>query len=546
MAAEPTGSRIAVAGPAAVAVIALLALAASVTSLGNGFAYDDVHIIVNNPHVHSLAQPWHRFAEQYWPPEVGVGLYRPVTILLYAMQWAAQGGQPLAFHLVSVLLYACVAILVLLVARRLLPAPAAFAAAAIWAVHPVHVEAVANVVGQSEIVTALWMLLAVLLYLRAREVGPLGVRQEIAISGLYLLACLSKEHGLVLPALLLAFEFTVLKRQPFTAGLRRFYLQLALIGIAFFAVRTTVLGALAGDLPPYWMTGISTGQRWLTMLAIVPDWIRLLCWPAHLQADYGPRELELATVFGPGQILGLVLLASLAILALVVRRSQPVITVGLAWTAIALLPTSNLLLPTGIALAERTLFLPSVGICMVFGAVVAYALARRWRIVPIALWAVVVAGLIWSGWRQPVWKDNPTLFHQMTLDAPLSYRAHWGYGSMLFDKGDKDQGFRELQIAHSLYDRDSGLLLEMARDLRNAGRCQGAVPLYRQAIAVTPSDELRWGTRTMLILCLLDLRDFPAAKAEARRGQQAQLMASQFRNLERYADSLATAGTAKP
>jgi hypothetical protein len=546
MATDPVPARGVLAGPGALALIAGLATAASVTSLGNGFSYDDIHIVVNNAHVHSLAQPWHRFLEPYWPLDTGVGLYRPITILAYALQWVAGAGRPLIFHLTSVLLYGMVAVLVLLVARRLLPATAAFAAAGLWAVHPVHVEAVANVVGQSEIVAALALLAAVLLYLRAREHGALPRSVEAAISVLYVVACLTKEHGLVLPGLLLALEFTVLESRPYAPGLRRFYLMLAAIGLAIFAVRTEVLGALAGDLPPYWMAGVSAGQRRLTMLAVVPQWVRLLLWPAHLQADYGPRELEVATQFGAGQVVGILLLTSLALLAWVVRRRQPVITLGLVWTAIALLPTSNLLLPTGIALAERTLFLPSVGVCLALGAVVDLAGAHAPRQRRVALPVLLLAGLSWSAWRQPVWKDNLTLFHQMTLDAPLSYRAHWQYGSLRFDQGQKEQGFREMQLARSLYPRDTGLLLELARRLRNVGACPPAVPLYRQAIEVTSSDPLRAEIRTVLIDCLLTQNDFAGAKAEARRGQEAQIMASEFKQLEHDADSLAAATSKAP
>ncbi len=532
---------------AAVLLVGVLALAAAATSLGNGFSYDDIHIILNNPAVHSLSHAGHRLLERYWPPEVGVGLYRPLTILAYALQWAAGAGEPFVFHLTSVVLYALVAMLFLVLARRFLPPAAALAAAALWAVHPVHVEAVANVVGQSEIVAAIWLFAAALVYVRGREHGALGPVAEAAILVLYIFASLTKEHGLILPALLLALEFTVLESRPYAPGLRRFYLLLAACGLACFAVRTAVLGDLAGDLPPYWMVGISTAQRWLTMLAVAPQWIRLLLWPAHLQADYGPRELEVATGFGATQVVGLLLLIAIALLAWTIRRRQPVITLGILWAAIALLPVSNLLLPTGIALAERTLFLPSAGICLALGAVLdGLASQYEWKRLRVIVAVLVAAGLGWSAFRQPVWKDNMTLFHQTTIDAPLSYRAHWGYGSMLFDQGEREQGFREMEIARSLFPRDTGLLLEMARRLRNAGACQAAIPLYREAMAVTTSDDLRWGTRTVLILCLLDLHDFAAAKAEAVEGQKQLIMASQFRHLAQYADSLAAVPPARP
>ncbi|MGZ5494695.1 MAG: hypothetical protein ACXWHG_13910, partial [Thermoanaerobaculia bacterium] len=75
-----------------------LAIAASITSVTNGFAYDDVHIILENGRAHSLARAWEFFAASYWPPERGGDLYRPFTMLGFATQWALGGGSPLAFH----------------------------------------------------------------------------------------------------------------------------------------------------------------------------------------------------------------------------------------------------------------------------------------------------------------------------------------------------------------------------------------------------------------------------------------------------------------
>ncbi|MFI5210258.1 MAG: hypothetical protein ACHQ2E_07435, partial [Gemmatimonadales bacterium] len=106
--------------------VAGLALAASLTSLGNGFAYDDQFIIVTNPRVHDLAGAWRLFGQTYWPPDRGSGLYRPVTVLLFAGQWAVGQGSPLVFHLVNVLLYAGLSALVFWCALALLPAGAAW------------------------------------------------------------------------------------------------------------------------------------------------------------------------------------------------------------------------------------------------------------------------------------------------------------------------------------------------------------------------------------------------------------------------------------
>ena len=98
--------------------IAALALLASATGLGNGFAYDDRFIILENKRAHSLSAPWRLFGETYWPNIRGAALYRPLTILLYAAEWVAGGGSPLVYHVVNVGLYAVVAVLVLWLSLR--------------------------------------------------------------------------------------------------------------------------------------------------------------------------------------------------------------------------------------------------------------------------------------------------------------------------------------------------------------------------------------------------------------------------------------------
>jgi hypothetical protein len=175
-----------------VGLVVLVALAGSVSGLGNGFAYDDIPIILENPMVGSLHAPWEYLSDSYWGPSRGNSLYRPLTIAMFSLQWAVGGGAPFPFHLVNVLLYAGTAVAVLMLLRALLPSWAALLGALVWAAHPVHVEAVANVVGQSEMLAGIPMLVAVTLYLRARRRGEFGARTLGAILGCYALALLSR------------------------------------------------------------------------------------------------------------------------------------------------------------------------------------------------------------------------------------------------------------------------------------------------------------------------------------------------------------------
>ena len=127
------------------AVTAAVVVAAA--SLRNGFAYDDVPLVVENARVTTLLPPWEYLGLPYWP---NGGLYRPLTVSFMALLWKLGGGAPWIFHAANVALHALATGLVYLLARRLM-APWATFAALLFAVHPVHVEAVANAVGLSEL-----------------------------------------------------------------------------------------------------------------------------------------------------------------------------------------------------------------------------------------------------------------------------------------------------------------------------------------------------------------------------------------------------------
>jgi hypothetical protein len=536
--------------------VAGLALAASLTSLGNGFAYDDNLAILINPRVHTLASPWQAFAQSYWPVDRGGGLYRPLTVLLFAVQWAVGQGSPFLFHLVNVLLYAGLSALVFWCALALLPEGAAWLVAALCAVHPVHVEAVGNVVGQAELTTALAVVLAVGLYLRwrlAAPEAPLSGRRVGLLGLLYLAACTTKEHGIVLPGLLLAAEATVLAAGPpwraRVRQLRPLYLLLALLALAFLAVRTSVLGSFAGDLSAQSFQSLGAWPRLLTMLALVPQWIRLLYWPAHLQADYSSQETrvihtpDLAVVFG-----ALVLLSAVGV-AIRVRRDQPVVAFSVLWVLIALFPTSNLVIPTGIVLSERTMFLPSIGAMLVLGDLG----SRLWprvsqatpfvRLLAVAgLGCLLAAAALRSAARQPVWANDEVLKAHMVIDAPRSYWAQWLYGDYLYHTDRLAEGERHMRLAIELEPDNAYIQMLLGQRYQDHGFCQPAVQYLARAVELTPE---RWRTRLRLIRCQLDLGRLDDARAQIRTGLAVGLSPSDFKAALRSVDSAAAVGGAR-
>ena len=527
-------------------VVAALALGSGAAGLRNGFAYDDLHLVVRNPAVHDLPTLPSRFLETYWPA-VPLGqagrLYRPLTVVAFALQWAIGHGSPFSFHLASMLLYVLVSLLVYAVARRLLPIGPATLAAALFAVHPVHTEAVGNVVGQGELLAAAWLLAGTVLYLDSRRVG-LGTGRLAGIALCYGLACLAKEHAVLWPILLVPLSLGLPSgRTP--AESRENALRLGLILgvelVVYLSLRQAVVGGFAGDLPhPIWR-GTTIAVRAVTMLAALPVWTRLLLWPAHLQADYAPQELTLATSLGPAQLGGLMLLGLLALLLLVTWRRIPVAAAGIGWTVLALAPVTNLLTPTGIVLAERTLFLPSVGVVLLIGALVARfgvtLKGEHWARPALGAGCILVLALgLWrSAARLPVWRDNTTLFGATVADAPLSYWAwrNWAGDLVLHDRPVEARAAYARSLA--LFDRDPTVYDDLASFERREGQCDRAVPLFRSALAI---DSTRFMTLSRLIGCLTTLGEYDAARAEARAaiagGQE------EFRSLLQLIDSVST------
>jgi hypothetical protein len=510
--------------------LALLAIASSAVGILNGFTYDDRPVMLDNPFMHDLHGLWRVLTQSYWPQNWGGDGYRPITSLAFKLEYALSGGSSAVVHGANIVLYAAVAALAFYLARRMMPDWCAWVVAALFAVHPVHVEAVANGVGQSELWVAAFLVPAVALYLRdrMRDDGALAPRTITAIMALYAAACFSKEHGIVLPALLIAAELTLIEGassfRERARRLRPFYLGLIAIAFVFLAARSRVFAGqgIVGFQPfqAFASLRISSTDRMLTAVGVVPDWFRLLYWPARLSSEYSPPDTEIAQGLSVSQLPGFVLLVAFITLGVMLRRKQPVVSFGIAFAAITLLPSSNFLVATGIVIAERTLFLPSLGAMIVIGGLLVPAMAA-WRarfadratLAPQLLCAaMLITGVVRSERRSMVWHDNDTLFQHAIVDAPLSYRAHYMYGSWLFQHRHIIAGEAQYKIALKLFPYDPYMTFNLAERYREFGMCQHAIPQYRWTLGLDPSFPLG---RTQLADCLLQVHDYDGAKVAA-------------------------------
>ena len=456
------------------AVIAC-ALVPHLPALWNGFAMDDLYIIAWNPLVHSIQGVWGAFASPYWPPDLGGQMYRPLPLASFAVDWAIVGGHPALFHATNLLGHAGVAVAVSALSLRS-PSPegrggqgvrtspegtAALVAGLIFAVHPVHVEAIANIIGLGELMAAAGVCLAV---------HAAVVRQHVVWSGLaLLLGLLSKENAVVAPGLIV-WAWIVGISRPTPRRMLEFAASWVVIAGAYLAARGIVLEPYARlhAIAPVFL-GESQFAGRLTAVAALADVVRLLVAPLTLRVDYSPAERTIVRSLLDGRfVLGLLCLALWAgLLTLAWRKGRRIEAFGLGWIAIAFLPVSNLLFSTGVLLAERTLYLPSVGLALAAGAALARLPASRLR--PIVT-VLVLAGGIRSALRVPVWHDDYAVTQSILEDSPDSYRGPARMAVIYQSHRQPARALGALREAMKIYDRDPTLYIAGADAALTLGR----------------------------------------------------------------------------
>ena len=283
------------------------------------------------------------------------------------------------------------------------------------------------------------------------------------------------------------------------------------------------------------------------MLAVVPQWARLLVWPAHLRIDYSPQEMVASTHFGASQAAGAALLLGVGIVAWMARRRAPVATFGVLWCAVSLLPVSNVFIPTGILLAERTLLLPSVGVLLLAGALVLSvardALDRGSRAgyaLQTACIVLTLAGVLRSTERQLVWRNEALLAVRSVQDAPASFRTQRAYGDVLFQLGERKLAVEAYERSIVLAPRGSAWRVRnaLAGHFRELDERTAELEQLRLSLAEEPAQS---DVRGYVVIGNLALGRYTEAAEEADLAIRKGMNPEVFRGLRALADSAARA-----
>jgi tetratricopeptide (TPR) repeat protein len=462
---------------AALALCILTALAYS-NSFGAGFALDNKGLILDDARVHeaSMANVDLIVQHTYWWPRGESGLYRPFTTLSYLVNYAIIGNRdrPAGYHAVNLLLHLVNVLLVYALAQRLTrDGWASIAIAAVWSVHPLSTEAVTNIVGRADLLAALAVLGGLLMYLECVEAT--GVMRTAWLTGLAAITAVgvfSKENAVVILAVILLYEVTWRIGRPTKRWLP---LGAVIAPIVFFLLeRSAVLNATLNAEFPFTdnpIAGAGFGIGRLTAVTVMARYLWLIVWPARLSCDYSYAQIPLAS----GSLRDWLSVLVVAVFAMTVfsmfRRDRRAFFFG-SFALATFLPASNLLFASGTIMAERLMYLPSVGL-VALGVLGLFAVAARSgrREIGLVVIGAVVAGLGMRTWtRNADWKNDVVLWTAAVDASPRSAKAHRALAEALYD-ADPTHAHLDREIA------EAERSLELLRPLPNALQSPQA---YRQ------------------------------------------------------------------
>ncbi len=474
--------------------VALVAIVLYANSIANGFAYDDDYIIKLRDLVHGVGNIPELLTAKYWPEIFYAGLYRPLILVTYAIDWTIWNGQPFGFHLVNVLLHAAVSAVLVLFLLRFFPWWAAWAGGIVFAVHSVHTEAVANVVGRAELMIALFALAACMVYMSSAREGRFSIRTIVVLAILYALAGFTKELGFVLPGLLLATDLPSIgyrRAGDFKSFVRRrvpLFVVLTGVLVLLFAARWVALGTPLESQPDRIFTvDASYTTRLFTMARVWPRYFELMLFPLDLSADYSPAIILPATSLTPIGAAGFALILTTLVITVLSFRRAPEFAMAVVWVAIGLMPVSNLVVMAEIVLAERTLYLPSVAVSIVVALLLSRASAtrRRWLAAGLTAWVLVFSAV--TVLRNPVWESTDTVFENIRRRHPESSRVLYGVASQFYDAGEWERAKRWFDRSLEIWPHHAPYLAEYALYLTAHGEHERADTLAAGAVRINPT-----------------------------------------------------------
>lgn len=501
--------------PAAIAILLYI------QTLQYQYALDDITVITQNKLVQKgFAGIPELLKTDYWygfTDRVRGHQYRPLSLVMFAIEHQLAPGSPMLSHLVNVLLYALTGTLLFVVLHRLFSSIGLFipfVATILFIAHPIHTEVVSNIKSRDEILClflALGSLYAALRYFKST-----GLAWMVLSGFLFLMALMSKETAIAFVILIPLSGYFAGHRSPRQLVFGSLIL-LAFTGL-YFAVRfMAVQDMQSAPIDPYdntVMLAQSKSEEIGTAFSILLRYIGLLLVPVKLSYDYSYAQLPIVPLGSASAIIGVLVYLGLLVWALRGLRSKKLSSWAILFFLISLAPVSNLFLKIGSTMAERFLYMPSVGFCVLIAALLAYAfraakkstgdLSRSFfSTYSTPLLIVFVITVLYAGrtiTRNKVWENNISLFKSGLESAPNSARVHYNWGTTLLnqlfakstDAADRRsylmEAKTELEESGRIYPNSIFTQKNIGAVYINTGEYQKAIPILSAVLQKEPND----------------------------------------------------------
>jgi tetratricopeptide (TPR) repeat protein len=327
------------------------------------------------------------------------------------------------------------------------------------------------------------------------------------LGALYALAFGAKESGVTLPALIFLLDAARKRLAPADLGAYvrdrwRAYAVMAVVAGLVLAGRYAVLGSVARPFAPLGADILAEIPRIWTLGEVWTHYVRLWVFPLDLAADYAPNVIPVSFAWHAVNSLGVALALGVLLAALVAWRrpelgpgvaSARAAAFGVVWFVIAVSPASNVLFLSGVLLAERTLYLPSVGLAAATGWLVVRMARERPRLTWVLLVLAIAMGSARTWTRTPTWRNNQTFFLTMLGELPHSGRSQWILGDQFISAGGMSQGLRAYRAAIGILGGHYTVVSQIGQRLMAEGQYEAAERLLTFAWQDAPEFPFAMG-----------------------------------------------------
>lgn len=439
-----------------VLLLAVVSFLLYFNTIGHGFVFDDITLILQNPQVLNFDISG-IFSLQG---------YRPVRTLTHAVEWALVGGNPMLFHVNNILLHVFNVLLLFFFLKKLTRSLAASLAGSVFfMVHPVQTAAVAYISGRKDLLATAFLLLGFWLYLKAAGSGEGGKWKQPAAWTCFILALLSKEVAIVFPAMMLGIDMVTgrpgnlegpaersfpralgetLRARPYQYAAFTVLAVLALVWAVFINLASRAEGYWGGSL----LTNLGTGFK------LFAHYLKLVFVPHPLIADYTGNVFHVSgSIIEPATIVS-VLLAIIYLAFIVwIFRESPLVSFGMLWFAAALSPVLHFI-PFHELAADHFMYFPLVGAAVCISGVVLLlkkSVSAGWKKgLTVLMVILAVSAGVMTIHRNRAWKDQKTLWETTLAQAPESYRANVNLGQMALAEQRISEGIKFTEKAIEL------------------------------------------------------------------------------------------------